>query len=121
MNPNTMHHNNMNPSSSPWFANTAPTGPTPTIFTPQLNTTTMGRTTSGGLDDDYALEPPLLEELGINFDHIWTKTKSVLQPNKPISEHILDDTDLAGPLFFCFLFGIALLLVRRHKHCIIYS
>lgn len=39
--------------------------------------------TMGGADDeDYANEPPLLEELGINFDHIWTKTQSVILPVK---------------------------------------
>ena len=51
-------------------------------------------------------------ELGINFEHIWMKTQSVLIPTKPITEHILDDTDLAGPLVFCFVFGVCLLLVR---------
>lgn len=54
----------------------------------------------------------LLLELGINFDHIWVKTQSVLLPTKQINEHILDDADLAGPLVFCFLFGVCLLLVR---------
>jgi hypothetical protein len=31
-------------------------------------------------DEDYANEPPLLEELGINFEHIYMKTMSVLMP-----------------------------------------
>ncbi|GMF41466.1 unnamed protein product [Phytophthora fragariaefolia] len=53
-----------------------------------------------------------LVELGINFEHIWAKTVSVLLPTKQINEHILDDADLAGPLVFCFLFGMCLLLVR---------
>lgn len=26
---------------------------------------------------------------------------------------MMDDTDLAGPLLFCFVFGMLLLLVRR--------
>ncbi|KAJ3411857.1 hypothetical protein HDV05_001646 [Chytridiales sp. JEL 0842] len=30
---------------------------------------------------------------------------SVLNPFKPIDQHIMDDADLAGPLIFCFLFG----------------
>lgn len=63
-------------------------------------------------DDEFANEPPLLEELGINFEHIWVKTQSVLLPTKKINEHILDDADLAGPLVFCFVFGMCLLLVR---------
>ena len=32
--------------------------------------------------DDYSNEPPLLDELGIRFDHIWSKTQAVLIPNK---------------------------------------
>jgi hypothetical protein len=35
-----------------------------------------------GVDEDYSNEPPLLEELGIHFDHIWLRTLSVLFPNK---------------------------------------
>jgi len=33
-------------------------------------------------DEDYSNEAPLLEELGVNFDHIWTKTQSVILPIK---------------------------------------
>lgn len=33
-------------------------------------------------DDDFSNEPPLLEELGIRFDHIWSKTQAVLLPTK---------------------------------------
>lgn len=33
-------------------------------------------------DEDYENEPPLLEELGIRFDHIWMKTQAVLYLNK---------------------------------------
>lgn len=33
-------------------------------------------------DDDYENEPPLLEELGIRFDHIWSKTQAVINPTK---------------------------------------
>jgi len=38
-----------------------------------------------GVDEDFTNEPPLLEELGIHFDHIWLRTLSVLFPNKDIS------------------------------------
>ncbi|XP_031557064.1 protein YIPF5-like [Actinia tenebrosa] len=55
-------------------------------------------------------EPPLLEELGINFEHIWQKTLSVLNPLQQIESNIMDDTDLAGPLVFCLAFGGFLLL-----------
>ena len=33
-------------------------------------------------NDDFSNEPPLLEELGIRFDHIWSKTQAVLIPTK---------------------------------------
>ncbi|XP_068701701.1 protein YIPF5-like [Montipora foliosa] len=55
-------------------------------------------------------EPPLLEELGINFEHIWQKTLSVLNPLQHTEANIMDDTDLAGPLVFCLAFGGFLLL-----------
>ncbi len=59
-----------------------------------------------GIFDD---EPPLLEELGVNFPHIWTKTSAVMVPMKQIDSHILDDTDLAGPLLFCLIQGFCLM------------
>ena len=37
---------------------------------------------SGFDEEDYDNEPPLLEELGIHFDHIWMKTQAVLKPTK---------------------------------------
>eukprot|EP00127_Corallochytrium_limacisporum_P005250 Clim_evm67s201 gene=Clim_evmTU67s201 len=55
-------------------------------------------------------EPPLLEELGINFEHILDKTKLALNPMKPVQQNIMDDTDLAGPLVFCLAFGASLML-----------
>jgi len=58
-------------------------------------------------------EPPLLEELGINFDHIYKKTKSVLNPFSKPDSSILDDVDLAGPLVFCLAFGFTLLLLGK--------
>ncbi|KAF6083546.1 Yip1 domain family member 5 [Phyllostomus discolor] len=57
-------------------------------------------------------EPPLLEELGINFDHIWQKTLTVLHPLKVADGSIMNETDLAGPMVFCLAFGATLLLVR---------
>eukprot|EP01039_Chlorochromonas_danica_P011743 gene11743-13193_t len=71
--------------------------------------------------EDYENEPPLLEELGIRFDHIWSKTQAVINPTKAISEHILDDTDLAGPLVFCLLLGGFLLLSGKVSFGYIYG
>lgn len=55
-------------------------------------------------------EPPLMEELGINFDHILQKTWAVLNPLQTTDASIMQDTDLAGPLVFCLAFGGFLLL-----------
>ena len=63
--------------------------------------------TTGG----FPGEEGLLQELGVNFSHIKTKTVTVLNPFKQIDAHLMDDTDLIGPLIFAFLFGIFLLLV----------
>ena len=34
--------------------------------------------------DDFDNEPPLLEELGVRFDHIWSKTQAVINPTKVV-------------------------------------
>jgi len=59
--------------------------------------------------ENYDDEPPLLEELGVNFEHIYTKTLAVLVPTKQIDPHILEDTDMAGPLLFCLIQGFCLM------------
>lgn len=64
---------------------------------------------SGGPNFDD--EPPLLEELGINFSHIRQKTISVLTPFRKLDPSIINDNDLVGPLVFGFLLGFTLLLV----------
>jgi len=72
---------------------------------------------SAPLDD----EPPLLEELGINFEHILKKTLSVLNPFSNVSKEVLEDDDLAGPLIFCVLFGIFLLMSGKVHFGYIYG
>lgn len=100
---------------------------------------------TGGYED----EPPLLEELGVNFGHIKMKvcsnntlppqkkssprvysgqmewlgfrangiffslrqTLAVLNPMSNVDQHMMDDSDVAGPILFCLLFGAFLLLV----------
>lgn len=71
--------------------------------------------------DDYSNEPPLLEELGIRFDHILSKTQAVINPTKQLDEHLLDDADLAGPLFFCLLLGACLLMSGKVHFGYIYG
>jgi len=50
-------------------------------------------------------EPPLLEELGINPDHILQKTLTVLNPMRSTDAAIAGDSDLAGPIVFAVAFG----------------
>ena len=77
-------------------------------------------------------EPPLLDELGIYPDHIWGRTKlvthlpffffffffcnflKVLNPlGKPSNNSFLEDRDVAGPLVFCVILGVALLMTGK--------
>ncbi|KAM0789087.1 hypothetical protein ACM66B_003146 [Microbotryomycetes sp. NB124-2] len=66
-------------------------------------------------------EPPLLQELGVNFDHILQKSLAVLNPIKTIDSHIMDDADLAGPLVFCSVFASFLLLSGKPQFSYIYG
>lgn len=102
------------------------------------NNNNSGNASTGGIAPDplpsgiinalstrgYAHEPPLLEEIGINFDHIFTKTKIVLTPtngNNVFSQEILNDSDFAGPLLFFMLFGLFLLLAGKAHFGYIYG
>ncbi|CAL8581235.1 hypothetical protein XPA_006936 [Xanthoria parietina] len=71
--------------------------------------------------EGYEGEPPLLEELGVNFGHIKGKTLTVLNPLAPISQHIMDDSDLAGPILFFLLFGTFLLFSGKVHFGYIYG
>eukprot|EP01035_Chromulina_nebulosa_P020483 gene20483-26573_t len=71
--------------------------------------------------DTFYLNQPTPEELGIRFDHILSKTLAVMLPTKQITEHILDDADLAGPLVFCLLLGSLLLLSGKIHFGYIYG
>ncbi|XP_043547865.1 protein YIPF5-like [Chiloscyllium plagiosum] len=72
----------------------------------------------GGDTDD---EPSLLEEIGINFDHIWQKTLTVLNPMKPADGSIMNETDLTGPIIFCLAFGATLLLAGKVQFGYVYG
>ena len=72
----------------------------------------------------YAHEPSLLEELGINFDHILTKTKIVLIPttsSSSMTQEIINDADLAGPVIFFLTFGLMLLMEGKIHFGYIYG
>jgi len=71
--------------------------------------------------EGYEGEPPLLEELGVNFGHIKTKTLTVLNPLARIDQNIMDDSDLAGPVLFFLLFGTFLLFSGKVHFGYIYG
>ncbi|KAK3099603.1 hypothetical protein FSP39_006900 [Pinctada imbricata] len=98
--------------------NPSPNMYTGSIMTPDSNAFTSPSTTG---EDDYENEPPLLEELGINFDHIRQKTMAVLNPFKSADHDIMQDTDLAGPLVFCLAFGGSLMLCGKLHFGYIYG
>ena len=72
-------------------------------------------------EDDFSNEPPLLEELGINPDHIIQKTLTVLNPMRSTRSEVAGDADLAGPLVFCLAFGSMLLLTGKIHFNYIYG
>lgn len=93
----------------------------PQYQTPSTSSFTQERTFVGSPfgTGGYSDEPPLLVELGINLQHIKYKSLSVLLLRQ--DKHIMDDTDLAGPLFFCLLFGACLLLSGKVHFGYIYG
>ncbi|KAI2792130.1 Protein transport protein YIP1 [Penicillium oxalicum] len=71
--------------------------------------------------EGYDGEPPLLEELGVNFEHIRTKTLTVLNPFASIDRHLMDDSDLYGALLYIVLYGTFLLLSGKVFYGYIYG
>lgn len=88
------------------------------IFQPSQYTPSTSQPYYGNNFED---EPPLLEELGINFDHIWQKTLTVLHPLKVANGSIMNETDLAGPMVFCLAFGATLLLAGKIQFGYVYG
>lgn len=65
-------------------------------------------------------DPPILEELGINPEHIKEKTLSVLAFRK-VDERLMQDPDMGGPLLFVIIFGALLLLAGKMHFGSIYG
>lgn len=77
-------------------------------------------------EEDYDNEPPLLEELGVNFPHIYSKSRAVLFPfgkhAKSIESGLIEnDADLAGPLAFALGLGGELLLAGKLHFGFVYG
>jgi len=105
------------PNSMPFFATSYATDALPSTS----RSISRGASSAQFQTTSFEDEPPLLEELGINFDHIRTKSLSVLNPLKKMDSHIMDDTDLAGPLFFALMLGVFLLLSGKVHFGYIYG
>ncbi|KAF4701639.1 Protein yipf5, partial [Perkinsus olseni] len=71
-------------------------------------------------DDDLANEPPLLEELGIDLDAIAARIKSILF-FRGVSQNLMQDTDLGGPLLIAAAFGTMLVLAGKVHFGYIYG
>jgi protein YIPF5/7 len=131
-------------SGAATFSTTASATSTPSYFTPQLTTnmTSGGAMSTSYSSNDFLDEPPLLEELGINMEHILFKTKAVVLPfarlpflksssstihaahshDNDTSSIIIKDADLAGPLVFALLLGAELLVTGKlHSFGYIYG
>ena len=77
-------------------------------------------------EEDYDSEPPLLEELGVNFPHIYSKSRAVLFPfgthAKSLESGLIEnDADLAGPLAFALGLGGELLLAGKLHFGFVYG
>ncbi|KAG2465577.1 YIPF5 protein, partial [Polypterus senegalus] len=103
-------------SSHPYHSNISP--PEDLMFPeqPYLGQILHPLSVTGSLHSDpdsFDDEPPLLEELGINFQHIQQKTLTVLNPLKQTDGSIMNETDLTGPVVFCLALGATLLLAGK--------
>jgi len=95
--------------------------PPPNAYTGGIFTPLADNFESGGIGNEFDDEPPLLEELGINPNHIMQKTLCVLNPFRQADQSILQDTDMAGPLVFCLALGGFLLLSGKVTFSYIYG
>uniref|UniRef100_A0A7S4I628 Protein YIPF n=1 Tax=Vannella robusta TaxID=1487602 RepID=A0A7S4I628_9EUKA len=67
-------------------------------------------------------ESPLLEELGISFSNITQRTVLVLNPiQKEATLDVIQDVDLTGPVIFCLVFGVFLLMAGKVHFGYIYG
>jgi hypothetical protein len=70
--------------------------------------------------DEFENEPPLLEELGIDLDHIYRRIQSVVFFRK-IGTELINDLDMGGPLFIAFALGMLLMFAGKVHFGYIYG
>lgn len=95
-----------------------------TTFTPNFHDPRHSDVNNAGKMDtgDDEDEIPLLEELGIDFDHIKQKTFTVLNPFRTVvNPAVVSDGDVAGPLVFGLAFGALLMLTGKLHFSYIYG
>jgi len=109
--------------------------PTPHVFDPNAAAAAAAAKTSDAnnnmtaapqYEEDYDNEPPLLEELGVNFPHIYSKSRAVVFPfgkhAKSLESGLIEnDADLAGPLAFALGLGGELLLAGKMHFGYVYG
>ncbi|XP_042357273.1 protein YIPF5-like [Plectropomus leopardus] len=113
---NTVAYYDQYDSSSPAYYNTGAQPFVPGALDPSMEqqyTEQFYQPAESTGTDSLEEEPSLLEELGINFDHIWQKTLTVLNPLKPADGSIMNETDLTGPILFCVALGFTLMMAGK--------
>eukprot|EP00457_Paulinella_chromatophora_P006038 gb/GEZN01006056.1/.p1 GENE.gb/GEZN01006056.1/~~gb/GEZN01006056.1/.p1 ORF type:complete len:449 (-),score=85.66 gb/GEZN01006056.1/:293-1639(-) len=100
----------------------------PSMFIPSNNppsssssSSTCAPNTNPNDPANFADEPPLLEELGIDFADILIKTRAIIIPTVPLTQDLQDHADLSGPLFFALALGCTLLLTGKLHFGYIYG
>ncbi|OAY42890.1 protein YIPF5 homolog [Manihot esculenta] len=76
-----------------------------------------GLTASSGAAN-FDDEEPLLDELGIHPDQIWSKTKSIMNPFR-VNPTVHQDSDLSGPFFLYFSLCLFQLLAGKFQFGVI--
>ena len=86
-------------------------GPAVPMVPPGRNSSIVRNISATLLGEGEPDEPPILEELGINFSHIYRKTLMVLAPRRSkLDQEVINDSDFAGPIIFCLVLATLLLL-----------
>lgn len=71
-------------------------------------------------DEDIENEPPILEELGINVEHVVMRMKGVAF-FKAVDQEILEDLDLSGPLAIIMALSTCLLFAGKITFSYVYG
>ena len=79
-----------------------------------------GQDNTDNKDEEEEIEPPLLEELGINPQNIKNKIIGVITL-KRIDKKFLEDSDMAGPLLIFLLFAFSSVLQYKINFGYIYG